>query len=122
MTYGTDSKNYNIVLLGPADATSRMRGYKQFETQDSRPLPRRRLWSPLIIEAHAASVQDRDGAPAVIAALLGVAVCVKKLFADSGYAGPKLQDVSKELSVSELIEIVPSARAARNLWFCWVVK
>jgi len=34
------------------------------------------------------------------------AVYVEKLFVDSGYAGPKLQDTLKELGVSELIEIV----------------
>ena len=33
------------------------------------------------------------------------AVYVEKLFVDSGYAGPKLQDALKELGVSELIEI-----------------
>ena len=31
-------------------------------------------------------MQDRDGAPAVIVALLEVAVYVEKLLADSGYA------------------------------------
>ena len=69
--------------------------------------------SPIVVEVHAASVQDRDGAPAVIVALLEVAVCVKKLFADSAYAGPKLQDALKELGVSELIEIVPKPKGAR---------
>ena len=48
--------------------------------------------SPIVVDVHAASVQDRDGAPAVIRALLEVAVDVEKLFADRGYAGPKLQD------------------------------
>ena len=36
--------------------------------------------SPIVVEVHAASVQDRDGAPAVIVALLVLTVCVKKLF------------------------------------------
>ena len=48
--------------------------------------------SPLGVDVHAASVQDRDGAPAVMRALLEVAVGVEKLCADSGYAGPQLQD------------------------------
>ena len=48
--------------------------------------------SPIVVEVHAASVQDRDAAPTVIMALVEVAVCVKKLFADSGYSGPKLHD------------------------------
>ena len=39
--------------------------------------------SPIVVDVHAAAVQDRDGAPAVIMALLEVAVCVERLFADS---------------------------------------
>ena len=46
-------------------------------------------------------VQDRDGAPAVIVALLEVAVCVEMLFADSDDAGPKLQDALKEKLAAE---------------------
>ena len=68
----------------------------------------------IVVEVHAASVQDRDGAPVVIAALLEVAASVKKLFADSGYAGPKLQEALKDLGVSELIEIVPKPKDAKG--------
>ena len=81
--------------------------------------------SPIVVEVHAASVQDRDGAPAVIVALLEVAVCVEKLFADSAYAGPKLQDALKELGVSELIEIVPKPKGAKGFTVLsrrWVVE
>jgi len=81
--------------------------------------------SLIVIEVHAASVQDRDGAPAVIALLLEVAASVKKLFADSGYAGPKLQDALKALGVSELIEIVPKPRGGKGftvLYRRWVVE
>ena len=76
----------------------------------------------IVVEVHAASVQDRDGAPAVMA-LLEVAVCVKKLFA--AYAGPKLQDALKELGVSELIEIVPKPKGAKGFTVLsrrWVVE
>ena len=66
--------------------------------------------SPIVVDVHEASVQDRDGAPALIVALLGVTAGVKKLFADSGYAGPKLQDALKDLGVPELIEIVPKPK------------
>ena len=65
-------------------------------------------------------MQDRDGAPAVMVALLEVAVCVEKLFADNAYAGPKLHDALKELGVSELIEIVPKPKGARDLRSCHV--
>ena len=66
--------------------------------------------SPIVVDVHEASVQDRDGAPAVIVALLEVAVCVKKLFADSAY----VRDALKELGVSELIEIVPKPKGAKG--------
>ena len=81
--------------------------------------------SPIVVDVHAASVQDRDGAPAVIMALLEVAVCVERLFADRGYAGPKLQDALKELGVSELIEIVPKPKGAKGFTVLsrrWVVE
>jgi putative transposase len=81
--------------------------------------------SPIVVDVHAAAVQDRDGAPAVIMALLEVAVCVERLFADSAYAGPKLQDALKELGVSELIEIVPKPKGARGFTVLsrrWVVE
>jgi len=81
--------------------------------------------SPIVVEVHEASVQDRDGAPAVIAMLLEEAASVKKLFADSGYAGPKLQDALKDLGVSELIEIVPKPKGAKGftvLYRRWVVE
>lgn len=47
----------------------------------------------------------------MIVTLLEVAACIKKLFADSAYAGPKLQDALTELGVSELIEHDGHARS-----------
>ena len=81
--------------------------------------------SVIVVEVHAASVQDRDGAPVAIAALLEVTASVKKLFADSGYAGPKLQEALKDLGVSKLIEIVPKPKDAKGftvLYRRWVVE
>ena len=81
--------------------------------------------SPIVVEVHAASVQDRDGAPVVIAALLEVAASVKKLFADSAYAGPKLQGMLDDLGASELIEIVPKPKGVKGFTVLsrrWVVE
>ncbi len=81
--------------------------------------------SPLVVDVHAASVQDRDGAPAVMRAILEVAVDVEKLFADRGYAGPKLQDALHALEVSELIEIVPKPEGIQGFTVLprrWVVE
>ena len=50
---------------------------------------------------------------------------VEKLFADSGYAGPKLQDALHTLGVSELIEIVPKPKGTQGftVWSRrWVVE
>ncbi len=52
------------------------------------------------------SVQDRDSAPEVILELLKKAPTVEKLFADGGYAGPKLAGRLGALGLSELLEIV----------------
>jgi len=62
--------------------------------------------SPLAIQIHEASVQDRDSAPPLILELLAKSPTVKKLFADGGYAGPKLAGRSKKLGLSDLLEIV----------------
>lgn len=67
---------------------------------------------PLAIQVHEASVQDRDSAPdsksptLAILELLEKAPTVKKLFADGGYAGPKLAERLQELGLSDLLEIV----------------
>ena len=45
-----------------------------------------------MIAVHEASVQDRDGAPEVILGMLEKAPQVTKLWADGGYAGPKLRN------------------------------
>ncbi len=40
---------------------------------------------------HAADIQDRDGAPAVLASIRSAFPWLRHVFADGGYAGPKLQ-------------------------------
>ncbi len=47
-----------------------------------------------------------DGAPDAIVDLLYKVPQVSGLFADGGYAGPKLRDALTDLGISELIEIV----------------
>jgi transposase len=45
------------------------------------------------IVVHAADIQDRDGAPLVLAAILPLPLCpwLRHIFADGGYAGDKLR-------------------------------
>ena len=40
---------------------------------------------------HAADIQDRDGAPAVLASIRRSCPWLRRVFADGGYAGPKLR-------------------------------
>jgi transposase len=44
------------------------------------------------LEVHSAGIQDRDGAPDVLAAVAERYPMLRHIFADGGYAGPKLRD------------------------------
>ena len=59
--------------------------------------------APIMIKVHAADVQDRGGAPAVIVGMLEKALEVTKLRAD-GYQGPKLVSKLEELGLGGLLE------------------
>ena len=79
----------------------------------------------MFFRVHRADVQDRDGAPDVIVELLCQAPQVSRLFADGGYAGPRLRDALADLGISELIEIVEKPKHIREftvLYRRWVVE
>ena len=81
--------------------------------------------SPIVIRVHSAGIQDRDGAVDVIVELLGKAPEVSRLFADGGYAGPKLRAALDELGVSSLIRIVEKPKEIKGfavLFRRWVVE
>ena len=67
---------------GPSgcDAGKKVKGRKRHIVVDIEGLP-------IEIAVHAASVQDRDGAPAVILRVLEKAPRIKKIWADGGYQG-----------------------------------
>ena len=67
---------------GPAgyDAGKKVKGRKRHIAVDVEGLP-------IVIAVHAADVQDRDGAPAVILRMLEKASAVTKLWADGSYPG-----------------------------------
>ncbi len=93
------------------DASKRIKGRKRQLAVDLEGLP-------IVVQLEAAkdgffgSVQDRDSAldpkspTLVILELLAKTPTVEKLFADGGYAGPKLAGRLKGLGLSELLEIV----------------
>ena len=80
---------------------------------------------PIEIAVHEASVQDRDGAPAVILAMLAAAPHVTKLWADGGYQGPKLASALKKLGIGPVLGIVNKPKEIKGftvLYRCWVVE
>ena len=73
---------------------------------------------------HPADVQDRDGAPLVVAAIHDLFPWLRHLFADSAYAGDKLVNTLTKFG-SWTIEVVP--RRADTVGFAvlprrWVVE
>jgi transposase len=73
---------------------------------------------------HAASIQDRDGAPPVLAAIRSAFPWLRHVFADGGYAGSKLQGTLERLG-SWTPEIVKRSDVAKGLTVPprrWVVE
>ena len=80
---------------------------------------------PLGLAVHAASVQDRDGAPAVIVEVLEKAPQIKKIWADGGYQGEKLASALKKLGIGTALEIVKKPKDVKGftvLYRRWVVE
>ena len=80
---------------------------------------------PLGLAVHAASVQDRDGAPAVILGVLEKAPRIKKIWADGGYQGKKLASALKKLGIGSDLEIVKKPKNVNGftvLYRRWVVE
>ena len=55
---------------------------------------------------HAASVQDRDGGVLLMSTLFGLFPFLLKLYADSGYQGPKFQQALRRVCRQINVEIV----------------
>jgi transposase len=55
---------------------------------------------------HAADIQDRDGGVLLMGTLFGLYPFLLKLYADSGYQGPKFQDALKAVCRHVNLEIV----------------
>lgn len=64
------------------------------------------------VVVHAADIQDRDGAPAVLKSILERWPWLRHVFADGGYAGPKLRDAlqTTEPTIDTVFAIQPSGR------------
>ncbi len=73
---------------------------------------------------HAADVQDRDGAPAVLQSLRHACPWLRHLFADGGYAGPKLRGALDRIGKWTLAIVTRSdtAKGFEVLPRRWVVE
>jgi len=73
---------------------------------------------------HAADVQDRDGAPAVLKTILKRWPWLRHVFADGGYAGPKLKGALQKVGkfTLEIIKRSDSAKGFEVLPRRWVVE
>ena len=72
---------------------------------------------------HAADIQDRDGAPALLASIRSAFPWLRHVFADGGYAGPKLTDARAQLGTwtMEIVKRSDTAKAFVLLPRRWVV-
>jgi transposase len=86
------------------DAAKKIKGRKRHVITDTTGLL-------LGSEVHPADMQDRDGAPLVIAAIHDLFPWLRHLFADSAYAGDKLRNMLTKFG-NWTIEIVPRTAGA----------
>jgi transposase len=73
---------------------------------------------------HSADIQDRDGAPALLASVRESLPWLRHVFADGGYAGPKLQAALAQIGTwsLEIIKRSDTAKGFELLPRRWVVE
>lgn len=99
------------------DAGKKIKGRKRHIITDT-------LGHLVEIDVHPADTQDRDGAVGVIASIRSLYSWLRHLFADGGYAGPKLGGALAKLG-KWTIQIVKRSDAARGFELLprrWVVE
>ena len=73
---------------------------------------------------HAADIQDRDGAPVVLKSILKRWPWLRHVFADGGYAGPKLKGALRKIGsfTLEIIKRSDTVKGFEVLPRRWVVE
>jgi transposase len=76
------------------------------------------------VVVHAADIQDRDGAPAVLKSILKRWPWLRHIFADGGYAGPKLRGALRKVGkfTLEIVKRTDKAKGFEVLPRRWVVE
>ena len=67
----------------------------------------------MLAVVHAADIQDRDGGVLLMSSLFGLFPYLLKLYADSGYQGPKFQDGLARVCGRVNVEIVKRSDAGK---------
>ncbi|MBW6496006.1 MAG: IS5 family transposase [Burkholderiaceae bacterium] len=99
------------------DAGKRIKGRKRHIVTDTTGL--------LVgIEVHSAGIQDRDGAPDVLKKVAARYPFLRHVFADGGYAGPKLRDALKAIGrwTVQIVKRSDTAQGFEVLPRRWVVE
>jgi transposase len=99
------------------DAGKRIKGRKRHIVTDTTGL--------LVgLEVHSAGIQDRDGAPDVLNAVAAHYPMLRHVFADGGYAGPKLRDALKAIGrwTVQIVKRSDTAQGFEVLPRRWVVE
>jgi transposase len=76
------------------------------------------------VVVHAADIQDRDGAPTVLKSILTRWPWLRHIFADGGYAGPKLRGALRKVGkfTLEIVKRTDKAKGFEVLPRRWVVE
>lgn len=103
--------------LSGYDAGKRIKGRKRHIITDT-------CGNLIACEVHSAGIQDRDGAPKVFAKLRREAPKLRHMFADGGYAGPKLRDALVSLGrwTLQIVKRSDKAKGFEVLPRRWVVE
>jgi transposase len=99
------------------DAGKKIKGRKRHILTDT-------IGLPVGMIVHPADIQDRDGAPALLARVRNSFPWLRHVFADGGYAGEKLRDALENLG-DWTIEIVKRSDVAKGFVLLprrWVVE
>jgi len=103
--------------LSGYDAGKRIKGRKRHIITDT-------CGNLITCEVHTANIQDRDGAPGVFARLRREAPMLRHIFADGGYAGPKLRGALVDLGrwTLQIVKRSDTAKGFEVLPRRWVVE
>lgn len=103
--------------LSGYDAGKRIKGRKRHIITDT-------CGNLIACEVHTANIQDRDGAPSVFTKLRREAPKLRHMFADGGYAGPKLRGALVNLGrwTLQIVKRSDTAKGFEVLPRRWVVE